>query len=394
MLKQFLPMCCFAAMLAAAQHAAGAAAENVFNPKISLILSGSYSHYSASGAAQTPGFLLGPETELRPAGLALGESELALEANIDHQFHGWASLGFEQEDGETVVAVEEAYVNTLSLPAGLALKLGRFFSDIGYHNRLHAHAWDFADAPLVYRAFLANTYGDDGLQLRWVAATPLFLEFGAEALRGAAFPAGGEQRSGIGAWAAFVHLGGDAGTGGSWRVGLSHLATDADQRISGEDSPTAFRGDSGTTIVDAVYKWAPQGNAIERNFVVQAEAFARSEDGEVTVAAHSSRYRGDQFGLYVQSVYQFRRGWRAGLRYDMLRADNALANPGADTPLSDLALNANSWRISAMLDWSSSEFSRLRLQFNRDESRVDGGSDNQLFLQYIYSLGAHPAHQF
>jgi hypothetical protein len=45
-----------------------------------------------------------------------------------------------------------------------------------------------------------------------------------------------------------------------------------------------------------------------------------------------------------------------------------------------------------MADWSPSEFSRLRLQYNRDKSRPV--VDNQWTLQYIMSLGAHGAHEF
>jgi hypothetical protein len=48
---------------------------------------------------------------------------------------------------------------------------------------------------------------------------------------------------------------------------------------------------------------------------------------------------------------------------------------------------------SLMIDWSASEFSRLRLQFARDYSRMNE-TDNQIFLQYIVSLGAHGAHTF
>ena len=46
-----------------------------------------------------------------------------------------------------------------------------------------------------------------------------------------------------------------------------------------------------------------------------------------------------------------------------------------------------------MFDWSGSEFSRIRLQFARDRSRFDA-TDNQVFLQYIMSLGAHGTHAF
>jgi hypothetical protein len=47
-----------------------------------------------------------------------------------------------------------------------------------------------------------------------------------------------------------------------------------------------------------------------------------------------------------------------------------------------------------MFDYSPSEFSRFRLQYARDQSRPDGVKDNQLFLQYILSMGAHGAHKF
>ena len=53
----------------------------------------------------------------------------------------------------------------------------------------------------------------------------------------------------------------------------------------------------------------------------------------------------------------------------------------------------NPERYSLMLDWSPSEFSRLRAQYNRDESRPND-TDHQWTLQYIMSLGAHGAHEF
>ena len=46
-----------------------------------------------------------------------------------------------------------------------------------------------------------------------------------------------------------------------------------------------------------------------------------------------------------------------------------------------------------MVDWSPSEFSRLRLQLARDKSR-NGEADSQVWLQYVMSLGAHGAHKF
>ena len=46
-----------------------------------------------------------------------------------------------------------------------------------------------------------------------------------------------------------------------------------------------------------------------------------------------------------------------------------------------------------MLDFNPSEFSRFRLQLAQDRSR-QGLKDNQIFLQYQMSLGAHGAHGY
>ena len=367
-------------------------------PRISLILGGSYAEYSSEAPADVPGVLLGPETEPRPGGFSLGESELVLESNVDPHWHAWASVAFEDEDGETVVAVEEAYINSLALPAGFALKAGRFLSDLGYQNRIHGHAWDFADLPLPYRALLAGQVNDDGVQLRWVAPTDLFVELGAELLRGGQFPAGGAQRDGVNSYVGFVHLGGDAGIGGSWRVGLSHLQADADARDSGEEGGTQyqFTGDSGVSIVDVVFKWAQDGNPAKRNFVLNAEYFRRSEDGTVAfddgATTGTSDYDGTQAGFYVQGVFQPIPRWRAGLRYDRLAADNTLATP--DPAFGTLADEDAAQRYTAMVDFSNSEFSRLRVQYTRDESRPGGEADDQWVLQYFVSIGSHTAHQF
>ena len=374
-------------------------AGNAFNPKISLILQGNFANYDDKTPSLIPGYLLDNESGLRSAGLSLDETELAIESNIDDLFHGWATVSLGNDNGKTTVHVEEAYINTLTLPYGLAAKGGRFFSDIGYLNHVHSHAWDFADQPLVYRAFLGNQYGDDGLQLKWVAPLDLFVELGAEVARGGAFPGGGDYRSGIPAKSVFVHVGDDLGASSSYRAGLSYLHVSDDKRTTGEDVDTSFSGSSGTAIADFVWKWAPNCNPTVHNATVSAEVFYRHERGgliyDPTTTAIGSNYHGNQGGFYVQGVYQFLPQWRAGLRYDRLQANNALSNPAPGTSLETLAANGqHPQRYTAMVDWSHSEFSRIRLQYNRDESRPNGKADDQVYVQYIFALGSHPAHQF
>lgn len=227
---------------------------SAFNPSISVILNGSVASIEHDPSlARVPGFALGDEAGLPDRGFSLGESELAISANVDHEFLANLIISLGNDDS---VAVEEAYIQTTALPAGFTARAGRFFSGIAYLNEKHAHAWDFEDAPLPYRVFLGSQYGDDGVQVHWLAPTDFFLEFGAEWFRGDAFPAGNADDNGLGTMAAYVHAGGDIDDSSSFLAGLSYLRTKADDRDTGGD---IFSGTDDLGIGSLVYKWAPGG---------------------------------------------------------------------------------------------------------------------------------------
>jgi hypothetical protein len=143
-------------------------------------------------------------------------------------------------------------------------------------------------------------------------------------------------------------------------------------------------------IADFVWKWAPNGNSRQKNFKFQAEYIWRNETGRYTVADDlTGPWHIDQQGWYAQAVYQPFPQWRFGARIDALGGDT----PGADwngTPL--YPLGDDPMRYSLMVDWSNSEFSRLRFQYNHDQSGLE--DDDQFGLQYIFSIGAHGAHSF
>jgi hypothetical protein len=366
-----------------------------FNPAIGAVINGTAmaSNHNPDNW-RVPGLALGESATTPPRGFGLGESELNLNANADQAVFANLTLAFERDNS---VGVEEGFLQPTALPYGFTVKAGRFFSGIGYLNEQHSHVWDFVDQPLPYMAFLNTQYDDDGVQVRWLAPTPFFLEFGGEALRGDAFPAGGTENHniGLGAWSAFVHAGNDIGDSASYSVGLSQLWTKAKNRtttnaLGGTDS---FTGSDHTYIIDGVYKWAPHGNFAQSYLKLEAEFFLRREAGlfyPAGGAPQGLRYSSNpQTGFYAQAVYQFMPQWRAGLRYDQVHAPS-LGAAFAGTTLDTLGVTAR--RYTSMIDYSPSEFSRFRLQYNLDRARP--GTDNQFILQYIVSIGAHGAHQY
>jgi len=403
-----------AAPTRASSATAGASA---FNPAISLVLEGTAAAYSRDPQDwHLPGFWLGGHGARPPEGLSVGHTELIVSANVDDWFYGQATLAVHDDEEGTEFELEEAFIDTLSLPAGLGLRLGRFFPQVGYLNTHHPHTWDFVDAPLPNQAFLGGQWYEDGARLSWVAPTDLYVELGVEALRGGNYPVEGDTDGFLGgAQNAYAKLGGAVGTEHEWQAGLSYLWAEPTDRTSAHghghgddghsDESFVFSGDSPLLAADLVWKWAPDGNPTERNAVFQAEYFRRQEDGQLRFANDAGGsllpYEGTQQGFYVQGVYQFVPRWRAGLRYDRVWSDNSLRvavnESGEDdadlldeSGLLDDGYDPHRW--SAMIDYSHSEYSRLRLQFTRDYTLPE--ADNQVFLQYVMSLGAHGAHKF
>jgi hypothetical protein len=386
-----------AAPAPAAPPAAVAQGDNAFNPSISLVLGGTFSNLSQDPGTYRFGGFMPPGGEVGPGSRSfnLGESELTMAANIDPMFAGQLTFAL---TGENEASVEEAFVRTRELGGGMNVKAGRFLSGVGYLNAQHSHTWDFVDAPLAYQAFFGGQYKPDGVQVRWLAPFNTFLEVGAEVGSGRSFPGNDRNKNGFNATSVFAHAGDDIGDSASWRAGLSYLRTGAADRAYEFDGiPNAFSGKSSIWMADAVYKWAPNGNPTQTNFKLQGEYMRRKESGTLASGELADGFASTQSGWYLQGVYQFMPNWRAGLRYDRLSSGTpsiGLVENGTLGMDAFPALAAyNPKRSSVMLDWSPSEFSRLRLQFARDEARP-GAADNQVFLQYIMSLGAHAGHTF
>jgi hypothetical protein len=108
------------------------------------------------------------------------------------------------------------------------------------------------------------------------------------------------------------------------------------------------------------------------------------------------------YGFYTQILYGFRKGWVVGLRYDYVDSDTGdyedlglvvADNAGGGGAAGPDPSRDRRWRLSPNLTWYPSEYSKIRLQYNYDDRRGIG-EDHSVWLQFEFSLGAHPAHRF
>jgi len=388
---------------AARGSSAPASTLSAFNPGISLILQGSYRHFSEDpGERGVTGYIPAGEFDLGERGFSLDESEITVSANVDHLFYAQAT--FALEDGG--IEVEEAYALTPALGHGLTLKFGRFFSGIGYENQLHPHARDFLDPALPQNVLLGGNFAMDALQVKWIAPLPVLVELGTEIGMPAEFPFEDtdSSKNGITGGTLFANVGGDIGLSHSYRFGGWYLRAenrvedvsilDLDERF---DTGTSTLSDGHTKMwgLNFVYKWAPDGNPQYRNFKFVAEWYERRLDGELITdlggPTDSGSFEAKQSGWYLQGVFQFLPQWRMGLRYDQLDEGSYDLASNLDGLVEPADFTPRRW--SAMLDWNPSEYSRIRLQYTQDKTQ-EGLTDDQIFLQYIFSLGAHGAHKF
>ena len=366
---------------------APAFASTLSNPQIGVVLDGYYQNGERNNSERGEGF-------------GLGHTEVSMSANIDDKFHGVLTTVLDVHGDETELLLEEAFVETLTMPYGFNIRAGRFLSDFGYLNNQHMHSDSFVERPVAYRTFLGSHYYDDGLRANLVLPTDMYVKLGIEALSGSKMSAV-EDGADVGVYTTTLKVGDDFSASSSWQFGLSYLRNENGKTNTLESHDHSSHPDehghdhshasavTGSNLygADFVWKWAPDGNYKYRNLTLSAEymllndilanKYMEAENAPDNLAAY-----------YVSGVYRFTPSWSAGVRYGEAESyEGHLHGTAAHlTALKDS-------EFDAMLAWNSSHFGTVRAQYSRVENQ-DKDTDNVFTLQYVMTFGAHGAHAF
>ncbi|MBI4607347.1 MAG: hypothetical protein HY721_35725 [Planctomycetes bacterium] len=354
----------------------------------------------------------------RKRGFTVQNVELSLQGAVDPFVAGEAHLIYfvEALDGESVFELEEAFLTTLALPWGLQLEAGQSFTELGRVNPQHPHQWDWQDQPVVNARF----FGPDGmrgpgLRLGWLTPLPWYSEVHA----GVQNANGETMASFLSSDEAFEErpIGGrpfaerDPRSLGDlvyllrWEHGFDVTdALSSKAGLSGLHGPNATGADGLTRVygADLVVKWRPVASDHGWPFVVlQGEALRREyfaddaidegddpSDPSDDVPFSSAWFR--DWGLYAQALWGFRRSWAAGFRYEVAGGEGPSGDARRADPFRD-----DRQRVSPLLVWHPTHFSRLRLQYNLDLARrLPGDAAHSVWLGAEILFGAHPVHSY
>jgi hypothetical protein len=356
-------------------------------------------------------------------GFTLQGLEMSLNGAVDPYFRANANVLYQVDSaGASRVELEEAWMETLSLPGRLQLRAGQILSEFGRMNATHPHTWTTVDTPLV----LGRLLGPDGLRnlgarISWLAPTPFYSELflGIQNSHGDTAYSFRSDHGGEPYMGRLNPVTRTSGVGDllfTPRYAMSFDLTDTQTLVaglSGAFGPNSSGKDTTTQIygVDLYWKWkAPrqvggfpfvsfQAEGLMRRY--QAGAFSWDLNGDGLLGAGERDLNGDgvpdmlpretlvDYGTYAQVAWGFRPGWVAALRGDYVaaRMSDYERMYGVDP------MRATRWRLSPNLTWYPSEFSKIRLQYNYDD-RDTIGVDHSIWLQWEFSLGAHAAHKF
>jgi hypothetical protein len=356
---------------------------SVFNPAIGLV-GESILSYRSKGSNKT-----GSD---RPGGFDFFQRsiELNLAGSVDPFARAYAvfNASVDPVTGEATATVEEAALQTTSLPWNLTLKGGRFFAEFGRLSYIHDHELPFVNRPLALDQYVGGESKTDGLQLNFLLPIPHYVSLTAGV--GDQF---GDTPNNVGDFRHFKELNfwGRASTyfdltpDVSLETGVSAL-----YNPKTEDRGGVFVQPDGSTFTER-RRLLVGGDLVVRYWPLRNNQF-RSLTWGTELLYSDNRYLvnptgipGDpvfnrsvgSFGLYSYLAYKLHRQWTVGFLFDWVES----------------AVNSHdhTFAYSPYITWAISHWNQLRLQYTHTNNNAATGLQpyDAVYLQWAWIIGSH-----
>jgi hypothetical protein len=295
----------------------------------------------------------------------INEAELSLQSVVDPYARAdfFLTVGKDPVTGKYGLDLEEGYVTTLSLPAHLQLKAGKFKSAMGRINPVHPHALPFITLPAAYEKYFGEGINDEGVSLSWLLPNNLFYQELVVQVTDGPIDNPSFSRSPGNTYLELIHIKNffDLSANTTLEFGLSG--------ITGHN-----QSDLRTNIaaIDLTYKWKPVQFNTYKSFTWQSEAWFSNANIPSDEVVNS-------FGLYSFINFQFSKRWFFTGMYSHSNA-----------PYSASILE-NSY--STTVGWYATEFQKMEIEGEAITSNIENDK-YQILFRWIFVIGTHGAHQY
>jgi hypothetical protein len=295
----------------------------------------------------------------------INEAELSLQSVVDPYARAdfFITVGRDPVTGKFSTDLEEGYLTTLSLPAHLQLKVGKFKSAMGRINPVHSHALPFISLPDAYQNYFGEGINDEGMSLSWLVPNPVFYQELLVQVTDGPIDNPSFSRSVGNTYFELAHLKNffDLSANATLELGFSGM--------TGENS---FDLRTNIAAMDLTYKWKPVQYNTYRSFTWQSETYFSNANISKDKAMNT-------FGMYSFINFQFsKRLFFTGM-YSY-----------SNKPYSASTVE-NSY--SATIGWYATEFQKLEIEGKTTSSNMEK-EQNQILLRWIFVIGTHGAHQY
>jgi hypothetical protein len=362
----------------------------IFNPAIGVVGETVFGYRSRKSSETGSG---------RPGGYDINQRsvELNIAASVDPFAKAYVVINASAEwpSGEAKLGVEEAALQTTSLPWNLELKAGRFFGEFGRLAYIHDHELPVVNRPLALDQYIGGESRTDGAQLNWLLPVDHYISLtaGLGTQFGGDNPPNhvGEFRnfSGLNFWSrlsTYFDLTPDIslepGISGLWNP---HTAAQWDpgvQALPVSNRNTFTERERRLLGTDLVLSYKPLRNNQYQSLTWGTELLY--SDNRYDVSNAGKALPGGSvgtLGLYSYLAYKFHRQWTTGLMFDWV--EDAVNK------------KAQTFAYSPYITWVTSHWNQIRLQYTYTDHNAESTAafglrtDHAVYLQWAWIIGAH-----
>jgi hypothetical protein len=367
--------------------------------------------------------LQGGDHDPHKRGFTVQNVELFLQGAVDPYIDAATNIVYKIDElGESTVELEEAYFVTRAWPCGLQWKAGQYFTEFGRLNPQHPHSWQWIDDSIINsRIFGADGMRGPGMRISKLLECSHFSEVYFDVHN-----ANGEtQTSFFSSEEVFAERApggrpfvpqdvrdlGDLVYTVRWENGWSSGCEEEYNWLlgfSGSFGPNATGPDGRSEVygADLTMKWKPAKNERGWPFVIwesefifrhyRADNFRRLGDlidptDDIVLEGRTLQ----DWGFWSEVLYGCKPKYAVGLRYEFAGGSGSSLDEDfnlisrQDDPFRD-----DRHRLSPLIAFYPTEFSRFRLQYNYDHAQHLGSDAHSVWFGMEWLIGSHPAHKF